>query len=178
MKDYVPVIEQTVSAITCDRCNAHYDAGDVRFESFTSIRHKCGFESVWDDGQIVEIDLCENCLKDLTEDFCRLVSTGAEGEYPVISKKAQVDECWDDFFQSIDRVTDDLLNNRNQSVKIDLLGQLAIEMMQGDAEAAKEWLTTPLDILQGKTPKERAEESDGFEDVVMLIGRLRNGVFS
>ena len=51
-------------------------------------------------------------------------------------------------------------------------------MMQGDITAAKDWLITPLEFFQGKSPLEVALEPEGSEKVCILIGRIRNGVFT
>ncbi len=53
----------------------------------------------------------------------------------------------------------------------------ADELMGGD-DAAITWLRTPLEILGGETPLERARTELGFRDVEDLIGRLKHGVFS
>ncbi|RYZ86845.1 MAG: DUF2384 domain-containing protein [Moraxellaceae bacterium] len=49
--------------------------------------------------------------------------------------------------------------------------------MEGDYEAALRWLQTPLKILENKSPLQHAKAIRS-EDVLTLIGRLENGVFS
>jgi putative toxin-antitoxin system antitoxin component (TIGR02293 family) len=63
-------------------------------------------------------------------------------------------------------------------VRIARLKDAAVAMMQGDDDAAVDWLHTPLDILGGESPLERASTELGARDVEDLIGRLRHGVFS
>lgn len=53
----------------------------------------------------------------------------------------------------------------------------ALELMDGDSESAQMWLDTPSKILRGLTPRVYAENY-GPDDVVDLVGRIRNGVFS
>jgi putative toxin-antitoxin system antitoxin component (TIGR02293 family) len=54
----------------------------------------------------------------------------------------------------------------------------AVAMMQGDDEAAIQWLHTPLEILGSETPMAHASTEMGARDVEDLIGRIRHGVFS
>jgi putative toxin-antitoxin system antitoxin component (TIGR02293 family) len=53
-----------------------------------------------------------------------------------------------------------------------------LAMMQGDNNAAVQWLRTPLPILGGESPQEHAITEIGAVDVRELIGRIRHGVFS
>ena len=50
-------------------------------------------------------------------------------------------------------------------------------LMRGDLDAAREWLTTPHDLLDGESPLQRASTETGAHDVEQLVGRLRHGVF-
>lgn len=52
-----------------------------------------------------------------------------------------------------------------------------LELMDGDMELAKEWLTNPAVALGGKTPLEFADTEPGANEVMTLIGRLEHGVF-
>jgi uncharacterized protein (DUF2384 family) len=61
---------------------------------------------------------------------------------------------------------------------IDLLTKAAIEMMLGNEQAANEWLRSPLDILNGKTPISHAQTAQGYQDVEVLIQRIRHGVLT
>ena len=54
----------------------------------------------------------------------------------------------------------------------------AVEMMQGDDDAAISWLHTPLEILGNESPMMHASTEMGARDVEDLIGRIRHGVFS
>ncbi len=63
-------------------------------------------------------------------------------------------------------------------VRLARIGALAESMMQGDSEAARQWVTAPLAILGGESPLRRASTELGARDVEQLIGRLRHGVFS
>ncbi len=54
----------------------------------------------------------------------------------------------------------------------------AIELMEGNIDMAKSWLTEPVPALGGKTPLEYADTEPGAHEVITLIGRLEHGVFS
>lgn len=63
-------------------------------------------------------------------------------------------------------------------VRFASLKDAALTLMQGDNDAAINWLRAPLEILGGESPLEHASTELGARDVEDLIGRLRHGVFS
>lgn len=73
MKNTIHEIQEVVSEIVCDRCQKSVEASAPDFDSYTTIRHTCGYGSVWKDGQTIELDLCEECLKVLVGDVCRII---------------------------------------------------------------------------------------------------------
>jgi putative toxin-antitoxin system antitoxin component (TIGR02293 family) len=71
--------------------------------------------------------------------------------------------------------------NTDESDRVARLARLkdiAVAMMQGDNEAAINWLRTPLEIFDNETPIQHAVTEMGARDVEDLIGRIRHGVFS
>lgn len=58
------------------------------------------------------------------------------------------------------------------------LFSLAVDMMQGDQEAASDWFKTPQTLLNDESPLEHATTELGAREVDDLIGRIRHGVFS
>jgi len=54
----------------------------------------------------------------------------------------------------------------------------ANELMDGDCDAAIRWLQTPLEIFGGQPPIEHALSKFGENEVMNLIGRLADGVFT
>jgi putative toxin-antitoxin system antitoxin component (TIGR02293 family) len=54
----------------------------------------------------------------------------------------------------------------------------AIELFEGDARAARHWLSAPQRALGGATPLSLAKTELGALEVQRLIGRLEHGVFS
>lgn len=55
-----------VNQIKCDRCGKVTDRDNdvLDFHAMTSIDFHAGYASIFGDGNRVEIDLCEPCLKD------------------------------------------------------------------------------------------------------------------
>lgn len=47
----------------------------------------------------------------------------------------------------------------------------------GDEENARQWLKTPKQALNGKTPLEAAKTESGAREVFRVLGRIEHGVF-
>ena len=56
--------------------------------------------------------------------------------------------------------------------------ELAVELFDGDIEAARHWLERPQRALGGERPIEFAAMEVGAREVENLIGRLEHGVFT
>lgn len=58
------------TSITCDVCGKTYDEDDDCFETqeFISIHHDCGYNSVFGDGNMIYIDICQHCFKEMVGD--------------------------------------------------------------------------------------------------------------
>ena len=54
----------------------------------------------------------------------------------------------------------------------------ALELFDGDRDAAVEWLTAPITALGGARPIELARTEVGAREVEATIGRIEDGVFS
>lgn len=54
----------------------------------------------------------------------------------------------------------------------------ALELFNGDENAAFKWLNTKLQILGNETPLEHSESVEGIKEVVNLIKRIEHGVLS
>ena len=50
--------------LQCDRCGKESVRGEVGFEQMTSIGFDAGYGSIFGDGNRVDIDLCEICVRD------------------------------------------------------------------------------------------------------------------
>ena len=54
----------------------------------------------------------------------------------------------------------------------------AVELFEGDAEAASQWLTKPARALGRKAPGDCLSSEEEIEKVRALIGRLEHGLFT
>lgn len=61
-----------VDQIKCDRCGKEADRDELDFHAMTSIGFSAGYASIFGDGNRVEIDLCELCLKDTLGEWLRV----------------------------------------------------------------------------------------------------------
>ena len=52
----------------------------------------------------------------------------------------------------------------------------ALALFEGNAEATRRWLATPLDVLGGAAPLRTATTDPGAREVEALIGRLEHGI--
>ena len=60
--------------IRCDKCGSEKKDGGLGFEEFASIEHHCGYTTVEDDGNHIELDLCYPCFKELLGPYWRMRS--------------------------------------------------------------------------------------------------------
>lgn len=59
--------------LRCDRCGRLAQVGDdPEFHEFTSIGYTAGYGTIFGDGNLVEIDLCQRCLKDTLGPWLRV----------------------------------------------------------------------------------------------------------
>jgi len=68
-------VEKTVTqSITCDICGKTYSLEDdiMEVQEFYSIRNVCGYGAVYGDGELVELDMCQYCLKEKLGEFVRI----------------------------------------------------------------------------------------------------------
>jgi putative toxin-antitoxin system antitoxin component (TIGR02293 family) len=54
----------------------------------------------------------------------------------------------------------------------------ALELFEGDRDAASEWIHSPLPALGGETPIDIARTELGARQVENLVGRIEHGVYS
>lgn len=79
MVEKMPVSETTtkyvVSSITCDICQRRFSFEDDVFEvqEFTHIRKTGGYGSVFGDGDSIELDMCQHCLKEKLGGYIRII---------------------------------------------------------------------------------------------------------
>ncbi len=63
-------------------------------------------------------------------------------------------------------------------LRISNIFEKAVELFEGDAESAVQWLTTPKKALGGQQPIQYSRTEPGAREVENLIGRLEHGVFA
>jgi putative toxin-antitoxin system antitoxin component (TIGR02293 family) len=62
--------------------------------------------------------------------------------------------------------------------RISNIFEKAVELFEGDAASAIQWLTTPKKALAGHPPIQYSRTEPGAREVEDLIGRLEHGVFA
>lgn len=69
-----------VKQIRCDRCDRLAEVGDseIEFQEFVSIDRKAGYASIFGDGNHVQVDLCQHCLKDVLGPWLRIGDPSAK----------------------------------------------------------------------------------------------------
>jgi hypothetical protein len=80
IKDVRP--QSFVKQIRCDRCERLSELGETEFEEFVSVDHKAGCASVFGDGNQVQIDLCQHCVKELLGQWLRVAGDEKAGALP------------------------------------------------------------------------------------------------
>jgi putative toxin-antitoxin system antitoxin component (TIGR02293 family) len=63
-------------------------------------------------------------------------------------------------------------------LRISSVFEAAVDLFEGDAAAAVNWLNTPRKALGDRTPLAYARTEPGAREVENLIGRLEHGIFS
>jgi putative toxin-antitoxin system antitoxin component (TIGR02293 family) len=63
-------------------------------------------------------------------------------------------------------------------LRISAIFEDAVDLFEGDAAAALNWLTTPRKALGDRSPLAYARTETGAREVENLIGRLEHGIFS
>jgi len=68
------VSESNPNIITCDKCkiDASSDKEIFEYQEFLRVRFRGGYGSVFGDGDICEIDLCQRCLKEVLGAYIRV----------------------------------------------------------------------------------------------------------
>lgn len=64
MKNYKIVLKEVddLHSITCDICEKEY-IDTFEMQEFLSWKNSCGYSSVFGDGEIISIDICQHCQK-------------------------------------------------------------------------------------------------------------------
>ncbi|MGF1760697.1 hypothetical protein L4D76_22800 [Photobacterium sagamiensis] len=100
MKKMKPITRNEVSQLTCDKCGFTASSEDAEFHEFLCIDKTGGYNSVFGDGNHIELDLCQDCLKELLGSWIR------------ISAKCEDRKSWNKVFEE-EQVEDDFLSERD-----------------------------------------------------------------
>lgn len=76
MRHTTRVLTEKVHAFTCDRCGRHDDLEHNPFEAqeYVHITTTGGYDSVFEDGAHIAIDLCQHCLKETLGPWLRVTA--------------------------------------------------------------------------------------------------------
>jgi len=74
MRRYEPRMEavEYLEEWICDKCGKSIGDDDMVLQESLSIKFTGGYSSVFGDGNNIEVDVCQNCLKDMIGLFCRI----------------------------------------------------------------------------------------------------------
>ncbi|CAJ0683652.1 hypothetical protein N5I84_08590 [Ralstonia sp. CHL-2022] len=73
MREYRSVAARELAACTCDRCQRRLTPEDPgEWQERLSVDLPCGFDSIFGDGNVVRLDLCQHCVRDLLGEWLRI----------------------------------------------------------------------------------------------------------
>lgn len=75
MIEYKPVVTSKPAACLCDRCGRRTEEGDMDWPERLSIDFVAGYASVFGDGNRVQLDLCQHCLREVLGEWLRVSPT-------------------------------------------------------------------------------------------------------
>jgi len=73
MKDFKNIVIKEVSKITCDVCGEQAIPNDYAYHEFISVKQHCGYGSIHGDGNLLSIDLCQQCFANMCGDSLTVV---------------------------------------------------------------------------------------------------------
>lgn len=72
MKVYEKQLSSVFVRCVCDACGAEHDNSNFELQEFVHISFRGGYGSIFGDGNLVEGDLCQACVKQLLGPFLRV----------------------------------------------------------------------------------------------------------
>lgn len=75
-KEKIEIERDICKSITCDICKKEFINDETNiFEilEFTHIHKNCGYGSVFGDEDEIEVDICQNCLKNILGKYIRII---------------------------------------------------------------------------------------------------------
>lgn len=69
----IQVSQEAIVSITCDKCGKISTPGDmIEYQEFYSLWKTGGYGSVFGDESDIQVDFCQQCLKELIGPYCRV----------------------------------------------------------------------------------------------------------
>ena len=68
------IIKNKLSAMTCDICGKDILTDFVESQECFNIVHSCGYGSLFGDGSIITIDICQKCFKEKLGQYIGYIS--------------------------------------------------------------------------------------------------------
>lgn len=78
-KDVRP--ESYTKAMRCDRCGLEAGQDDPEFHEFVCVDHVAGYASIFGDGNAVQVDLCQGCVKECLGSWLRVSTSPRQQEF-------------------------------------------------------------------------------------------------
>ena len=75
-KESITEVRSVLKSIQCDKCKKIIDPKNqndfIDFQEMINISQTCGYGSIFGDMNTIEVDLCQNCFKEIMGDFIRI----------------------------------------------------------------------------------------------------------
>lgn len=166
--------------ICCDRCGRQAALGDPEFEEMLCIELKAGYASVFGDGNDVQVDLCQHCLKSVLGPWLR-IGEPSRGSDSIAERLLRFDPLRHGGEFPDAEETKGPMSHRTGREHIDGmpdsaldLEALAADVFSTPAEAS-EWLRRPHPLLDDRTPLAVAADPEGKQRVVDLLTAAKYG---
>jgi hypothetical protein len=167
-------LQPFTAEIRCDRCGRQALLGDLAFEEMLCINLKAGYASVFGDGNDVQVDLCQHCLKAVLGPWLRIgePSSGSESTVDRLSRFDPIrhggefpgsEEAKNLVGHSAD--AERLVGPQEDAQDLEAL---ASDVFKTPADV-EWWLRSPHPLLEGKTPLAVAEDPAGKQRVIDLL---------
>lgn len=103
--------------VVCDRCHREMGAekNDFELQERTAIRFRGGYGSVFGDGNLVEADICQHCLKEVLEKYLRV--TEDDPFDPKYKQSDEADKAYQDYQLQQILSTENFLKNFREALQ-------------------------------------------------------------
>lgn len=65
--------EHYIDKYVCDKCEKVFDREDIMdVQEMVHVGFSAGYSSVFGDGNVVELDLCQHCFKELAGEYVKI----------------------------------------------------------------------------------------------------------